>query len=101
MSRRRGPDGGEYRDHAAGGVGDAAGEPELEQRGVPRRGDLVGEPGIERRLDLGHPPGGLDPAQHVADRGLVGRVADAQSGAVEEHVLDGVPGEVPADHLFG
>ena len=72
-----------------------------QQRGVAGHGDLVGEPGIERRLDLGHPPGGLDPAQHVTDRGPVGQVTDPQAGALEEHVLDSVPGKVPADHLLG
>ena len=101
VGRRGGVDGGEHRDHAGGRVADAAGDPELEQRGVMRRGDLAGEPGVERRLDLGDAPGGLDPAQHVADRGPVGPVSDPQAGAVEEDVFDGVPGEVPADHLFG
>ena len=48
---------------------------ELEQRGPPSRRDLVLESGVERRMDLGHQPGGLDPGQHVSDRGPEGRRA--------------------------
>ena len=52
-------------------------------------------------MDLGHPPGGLDPVQHVPDRGLIGRRADLQAAAVEEHELVGALGKVPAHHLLG
>ena len=56
--------------------------------------------GIERRPDLGHPAGGLDPGQHVPDRGLIGRRADLEAAALEQHVLVGAQGKVPAHHLL-